>query len=94
MTVWYKQGVEGDLTIPAQKCLNRVHSHYNLLGKDLFITSKRDGNHSAGSLHYNGNAFDFRKDGVRLTDLKRVAGRNFDVVEHATHFHIEYDPKE
>ena len=92
MTVWYKQGVQGDLSIPAMKCLGRIHDHYN---KDLFITAIRDGNHMSGSLHYNGNAFDFRlKSYMTKPDLKRICGKDFDVVMHPSHVHIEYDPKE
>jgi len=91
MTIWYKQGVQGDLNIKPMKCLGRVHDHY---GKDLYVTAIRDGNHMAGSLHYNGNAFDFRlKAYMTKPDLKKVCGKDFDIVIHSTHVHIEYDPK-
>jgi hypothetical protein len=93
MTVWYKMGVEGDLTIPAQKCLGRIHDHYQKSGADLYVTAKRDGIHMAGSLHYNGNAFDFRKGSVGTWSIRTIAGKGFDVVAHRTHFHVEYDPK-
>jgi len=91
MTIWYKQGVEGDLTIQAQKCLGRVHDQF---GQDIFVTAKRDGNHMAGSLHYNGNAFDIRSlKGVTKQSIKATCGKGFDVVLHSSHTHIEYDPK-
>jgi hypothetical protein len=73
MTIWYKQGVYGDLNNEAMKCLGRIHDHY---GKDLMVTAIRDGNHMAGSLHYNGNAFDFRlKAYMTKPDLKKICGK-------------------
>lgn len=93
MTVWYKQGVQGDLSIPCQKCLGRIHDKAYAFDGAMFITAIRDGNHMAGSLHYTGNAFDFRKCSASLSRIKKAAGPGFDVVEHPTHFHVEYDPK-
>jgi hypothetical protein len=90
MTVWYKQGVCGDLTNKCRKALGKVAKH---AGGDLYITSIRDGNHMPGSLHYDGNAFDVSKGWFSKKSLKKVLGKDFDVVEHSTHFHIEYDPK-
>lgn len=95
MTVWYKQGVEGDLNKECQKCLGRIHDRiYGIAGGDMFVTAKRDGNHMAGSLHYSGDAFDFRKMGRTKPEIVRACGEGFDVVQHSTHFHVEYDPKE
>ena len=91
MTVWIKQGVIGDLTIMAQKCLGRIAKLYS--PDDLFVTSIRDGKHIAGSLHYSGNAFDFRKSTYDKIEIRHAAGVGFDVVMHRTHVHIEYDPK-
>ena len=48
----------------------------------------------AGSLHYNGNAFDFRIGGVSVREIRRAVGKDFDVIKHTTHFHVEYDPDE
>ncbi len=94
MTVWYKQGVVGDLSQHAQKGLGRVAKVYSAVGADLFVTSKRDGNHSAGSFHYTGDAFDFRKTAkVTRVHLIDALGNDYDVIEHSTHFHVEYDPK-
>ena len=90
MTILYKQGVEGDLSIPCQKCLGRIHDKSG----DLYVTSKRDGNHMAGSLHYNGNAFDFRPNGMTKAKLQWICGDAFDIVIHDNHIHVEYDPKE
>lgn len=94
MTIWRKAGVEGDLNPPAQKGLGKVASLYKSHGEDVFLTAIRDGNHMDGSFHYVGLAFDFRKiSEVGKSDLYKVLGQHFDIVEHSTHFHVEYDPK-
>lgn len=95
MTVWIKQGVLGDLTTTARKGLGKVETLYSSKGYDLYITSLREGNHSPGSLHYNGNAFDIRKvDKISATDIQNVLGKDWDVVSEPSHMHIEYDPKD
>lgn len=92
MTIWYKQGVQGDLSNQCRKCMGRIHDQVYSYS-DMFITAIRDGNHMAGSLHYNGNAFDFRKGKAKLNQVASAAGQGFDVIEHDTHFHVEWDPK-
>ena len=99
MTVWIKQGVCGDLSIPARKALGKVAAHWGEY-EDILVTSIRDGNHMPGSLHYDGHAFDVRwpvhyedRD-VLLDALRDALGPDFDVVGEADHIHIEYDPKE
>jgi len=93
MTVWIKQGVIGDLQTVTQKGLGRVAKLYSSHGEDLFVTSLREGNHSKGSLHYIGLAFDIRPGNVS-TDLIRIAlGSHWDVVNEGNHIHCEYDPK-
>jgi hypothetical protein len=92
--VWKKMGVMGTLTTPAQKALGRIAVLYEKKGFDLYITSLMEGNHMPGSLHYNGNAFDFE----RIKDISKIqiqvaVGKGFDVVEYDMHFHCEYDPK-
>ena len=62
--------------------------------------------HSLGSLHPFGRALDFRtfyfiKDGKidmfmvnkLAIRLRGVLGKDYDVVVHSTHIHVEYDPK-
>jgi hypothetical protein len=94
MTVWYKQGVLGDLQTVARKGLGRVANLFNKSGEDLFVTSLRDGNHSGGSLHYDGLAFDIRpSDKVLLVDIINVLGPDWDVIYEGNHIHCEYDPK-
>lgn len=92
MTIWYKQGVQGDLSNQCRKCMGRIHDQVYSYS-DMFITAIRDGNHMAGSLHYNGNAFDFRKGKAKLHQVASAAGQGFDAVEHDDHFHVEWDPK-
>jgi len=94
MTVWYKQGVVGNLQPIARKGLGKVADLYKGIGEDLFVTSLRDGNHSAGSLHYDGLAFDIRKHiNQLLPSIKTSLGDNWDVVYESDHIHCEYDPK-
>ena len=97
MTVWYKQGVCGDLQGVAQKALGRVAKVLKSIHEDTFVTSKRDGNHSPGSFHYLGLAFDFRyplmwNKGLKARLIKAI-GKGFDIVFHETHIHVEWDPK-
>jgi len=91
--VWFKQGVTGDLRTAAQKGFGRVAQLYISKGKDLFVTSIREGNHGHGSLHYIGLAFDFRREGVNLKEIKTALGPNWDVIDEGSHVHAEYDPK-
>jgi hypothetical protein len=97
MTVWYKQGVRGRLNPQARKCLGRIAKVYDSYGEDLFVTSVEEGNHGDGSLHYCGDAFDFRYSnaiaGPSHEEVKDAAGKDFDVVSEKTHIHVEYDPK-
>lgn len=98
MTVWYKQGVLGDPSNAMLKARNKIHRYYqNTFGEDLFITSIRDGNHSAGSLHYRGDAEDYRFPKARFGSqdheyIKNILGPNYDVVVERSHLHVEYDP--
>jgi hypothetical protein len=67
-------------------------------GEEPVITSTSEGSHLAWSKHYVGRALDFRwpKSGSR-SDLAQAVrehlGRDFDIVDEATHLHVEYDPK-
>jgi hypothetical protein len=79
----------------------RVH------GQELVITSGTDGAHSAGSLHYYGRAVDLRIRDFdaqtvslvfvalkkELDDLGNKYISYYDVVQHKTHIHAEYDPR-
>jgi len=73
---------------------------------ELIITEVTGGKHSLNSLHYNGQAMDFRSKHltertceVILSNSKIALGENFDfILEGAgtdnAHFHLEYDPKD
>ena len=95
--VWIKQGVLGDMSNPMRKGLGRVAKHYAALGLDTYITSIREGNHSPGSLHYDGNAVDIKRQGQPVAIIRQVLGQDFDVVEYSKSngdiFHCEFDPK-
>ena len=70
-------------------------------GQELVITAGLDGTHSAGSLHYYGEALDLRtryfteeQIGEIVNDLYKYLGpKGYDVVHHKSHIHIEYDKK-
>ncbi len=96
MTIWIKQGVCGTLVPQAQKGYGRVARLYASRGYDLYVTSIRDGNHTEGSFHYIGRAFDIRAvEEISVTAIKTALGKGWDVIYHAAsnHIHCEYDPK-
>lgn len=69
-------------------------------GEELVVTSGLEGTHSAGSLHYYGRAVDLRtryfSDATKYRTagkLYRKLGREYDIVVHRTHIHVEYDPR-
>ena len=92
MATFYKQGAIGSLQPVVVKCRGRIAALYEKHGKDLMITSLRDGYHSHGSLHPDGWAFDFRKNGVPLEEIKEAAGPGFDVLlSNDGAVHCEFD---
>lgn len=70
-------------------------------GYDTVITSVTGGKHrSEHSLHYSGNACDFRasvfpetidRKGLVLS-VQSALGGNYDFIDEGTHFHLEYQP--
>jgi len=93
--IWYKQGVCGNLQPVARKGLGAIAKEAEARGEDLFVTSKRDGNHQLNSLHYEGLAFDLRKPRLLgAADIKHILGDDWDVVSDYSdgHIHCEYDP--
>lgn len=96
MTVWIKEGAIGDLNAEMRRCKGRLINLYQSRGLDFFITCKRDGNHHPASCHPEGNAIDFKRQGISIVKIQLVAGSFFDVVEYSDErdiFHVEYDPK-
>ncbi|NIP25969.1 MAG: hypothetical protein GWN94_16835 [Phycisphaerae bacterium] len=95
MSVWIKEGCCGDLIPRMQKAHGKLTELYAVRGKDLYVSSRRDGKHRSGSFHYNGCAediLDYAKI-VSLLDIKHALGRDFDVVEYDWGYHVEYDPE-
>ena len=96
-----KEGVHiPGLKIQMRSVLSIADKIWDKLGHELVVTSALDGTHSAGSLHYYGFALDLRsryftpdqkKQAVLL--LSKALGPDYDVISHASHIHIEYDPK-
>ena len=71
-----------------------------LPGKEMTTTSIVDGVHSAGSKHYIGYAFDLRDNTLStpekaslVSELKARLTAEYDVIQEATHIHVEFDPK-
>lgn len=69
-------------------------------GVPFVITSALEGRHSRTSLHYAGQAVDFRISDLlpeaRKEVTERIAvalGVQFDVVLEKTHIHVEFQPK-
>lgn len=68
--------------------------------KGVTITSGLDGVHMKNSKHYIGMALDLRTRYFSDEDRAQVAeylqsdlGKDYDVVSHSSHIHVEYDPK-
>lgn len=66
------------------------------------LTAGTNGTHTTKSRHYSGLALDFGYDHVpqhvrpKITETVResLGGLAWDIVDHGTHIHIEYDPKD
>ena len=86
------------LRMPMLLALQRAGRIYQAQGMEsLVVTSARDGEHMAGSLHYCGCAVDLRiwglPDPVSAADrLRRELPTAFDVWLESTHLHVEFDP--
>lgn len=93
MTIWYKQGVFGQLQPEAIEGLRQTDKLYAVNKEDVFVTSIQDGTHSPGSFHMVGMAWDQRKGVVSKESHQRFLGQNFQVIDESDHRHVEYDPK-
>jgi len=95
-----EDAVLAGLDMKMRKALIAADEIWTAGDQELVVTAGLDGEHSAGSLHYYGLALDFRtryftpevKQAVAKR-LREVLGRDYDVIEHSTHIHVEYDPK-
>lgn len=98
----FKEGVDctniSDKTFVAILTAHRIMARLGV--NELVVTSLRDGEHMAGSKHYEGEAFDLRIwafNDIQARDytaqLSVDLGDGYDVILHKTHIHVEYDPK-
>lgn len=104
--VYLKRGVEiSGLHATMWAAAAQVGVVYNKHGYRCTITSGLDGQHSSGSLHYQGKALDFRvrnihsiQEMAQITrEIATALGDNYDVILESPgapnqHIHIEYDP--
>jgi hypothetical protein len=67
---------------------------------DCVITSRFEGKHRVGSLHYSGDALDFRtrdlssaQQHIWVALIEESLGKHWDVVLEDDHLHVEFDPK-
>lgn len=95
-----KAGVQlANLSPQIVLALTMADQAYRAIGVSMVVTSISDGKHSAGSLHYSGQAADLRtrtvpvKQRQALRDtIARTVGSEFDVVLESDHIHLEFDP--
>ncbi len=77
--------------------LQRADRNFQGHNQEMIVTSTYEGNHSAGSLHYNNQAFDIRRPDYDREEIEKETradlGDDFDFVVEFDHWHIEYDPK-
>ena len=77
-----------------------LEGQYEKAGYPLVITALTDGKHMEGSLHYKGQAADFRTNDISpavaaliVKNTKEALGADYDVILEASHGHLEHDPK-
>lgn len=88
------------LQLPMRIVLMTAAKIWQELGQELVVTSALDGEHASSSLHYFGYALDFRTRyfnekekhmAIRLlSDALRKYDRDYRVVVHDSHCHVEY----
>lgn len=83
-----------------------VEAFFVSMGKECWITAGVDGSHSRASLHFAGQAVDFRSHDLDeegkdflLANLPAALGEDFDLIlenrgQDTEHVHLEYQPKE
>jgi hypothetical protein len=97
----YKAGVFGTPSRELSYAISLAEALYASLGKDLVITSLQDGQHQSDSLHYSGNAADFRISNLTSSQAQSIYSSlraqlynlGFDVVLEFDHIHAEYQPR-
>jgi len=98
----FKDGVIYDGIRPEMMvALGFLTAAYANFGKDLIVTSVKDGRHSTGSRHYSGYAVDVRIHHLIHEERAKLAAfcrakldpLGFDTVLEHDHLHCEWDPK-
>jgi hypothetical protein len=95
----YKPGVSGTPSQAISYAISVAGQIFSSYGVTLVITSIRDGQHMTGSLHYSGNAADFRrwdldrigKTSAAVAQLRSQLGSAYDVILESDHIHVEYE---
>lgn len=83
-----------------RRIIDAAEYAFGLHGITPTITSGVDGTHKAGSLHYSGDALDWRiweSNAAGVTsqivgELAGYLGADYDVILESDHIHVEYDP--
>ncbi len=77
-----------------------VATVYEQNGYACVITSGDEGVHAKYSLHYSGNALDYRTKHILesaraalASEIQEALGTQFNVILESTHLHVEFDPK-
>lgn len=99
MNVWIKidctHGLLSMLSEDARKMYKVVCQVWE---EDLFVSSLEEGRHLAYSKHYFLDAFDAyppkTKRGVKIAAIRKILGRDYDILDEGSHIHFEYDKKE
>ena len=94
-----KEGVQlHGLKIEMRTALMTAARIWKQFGQELVVTSALDGTHAACSLHYYGYALDFRsryfteEEKTEVINLlRKKLPKEFEVISHPTHIHVEYD---
>jgi len=95
---------ESDLGWDMRKMKHEINSIFKEIGgKSATITFTSNGVHSPDSLHYSGNAADFRTRDFSTEQVNKIVNRlrtrlgsGYDVLYESgqPHIHIEFDPKQ
>lgn len=92
-----KAGVDiSMLSRNARRALQLCSDYLKSKDDEIIITSTNEGDHSAGSLHYSNDAFDFRLPAmarpVLMDELRGLLGVDYYVVSQLNHIHVGYCP--
>lgn len=99
--VWIKEGAIVDkFRKPITHAKGMIHKIFEKYKLDMYITSGREGNHMANSLHYVDLAMDIDLPPADLVDfiymdiIDALNANGYDIILHTkSHYHVEWDPK-